>query len=401
MNPPSFIGSSTAEDPKNFIEELQKVFEVMHVADTDVAGTWFDQWKKSRANDATVLSWTVFESAFLGRFFPRELREAKVREFLTLKQEPMSVHEYSLKFTQLFRYAPEMVATMRSRMSLFVAGLSHLSSKKGKAAMLIWDMDIARLMVYVMHVEEKKNLETRKLRLEKHKGPAPSSASAPALRNRSQGGNWAPTCAKCGKNHPGACRDGSNGCFKCDQEGHFMKECPRNRQGNGNRGNRAQSSSVAPPDRATPRGATLGIGKGANRLYAITSRQEQKNSPDVVTGMIKVFTFDVYAFLNPGASLSFVTPYVAMNFDVLPEKLCEPFSVSTLVGESILADRVYRDYVISVNHKSTMVDLVELDMVNFDVILGMVWLHDYYPNRNIAHRLRDRGRRYLCSDKMT
>jgi len=63
--------------------------------------------------------------------------------------------------------------------------------------------------------------------------------------------------------------------------------------------------------------------------------------------MIKVFTFDVYAFLDPGESLSFVTPYVASNFDVLPEKLCEPFWVSTPVGESILAERGYRDCVIS------------------------------------------------------
>jgi len=41
------------------------------------------------------------------------------------------VHEYGLKFTQLSRYAPEMVKDMRSRMSLFVAGLGDLSSKKG------------------------------------------------------------------------------------------------------------------------------------------------------------------------------------------------------------------------------------------------------------------------------
>ncbi|KAG5606531.1 hypothetical protein H5410_028023 [Solanum commersonii] len=67
-----------------------------------------------------------------------------------------------------------------------------------------------------------------------------------------------------------------------------------------------------------------------------------------------------------------------MNFDVLHEKLLEPFSVSTPIGESILAERVYRDCTISVNHKSTMADVIELDMVNFDVILGMDWLHSCY-----------------------
>ena len=49
--------------------------------------------------------------------------------------------------------------------------------------------------------------------------------------------------------------------------------------------------------------------------------------------MIQVFNFNVYALLDRGASLSFVTPYVEMNFDVLPEKLSEPFSVSTPIGD--------------------------------------------------------------------
>ena len=47
------------------------------------------------------------------------------------------MHEYGLKFTQLSRYAQEMVKDMRSRMSLFVVGLGHSSSKEGRAAMLI------------------------------------------------------------------------------------------------------------------------------------------------------------------------------------------------------------------------------------------------------------------------
>ena len=83
------------------------------------------------------------------------MREAKVREFLTLKQEFLSVHEYSLKFTQLSCYAPEMVADMRNRMSLFVVGLSRLSSKESRAAMLIGDMDISRLMVYVQQLRKR------------------------------------------------------------------------------------------------------------------------------------------------------------------------------------------------------------------------------------------------------
>lgn len=48
-----------------------------------------------------------------------------------------------------------------------------------------------------------------------------------------------------------------------------------------------------------------------------------------------------------------------------------PFSISTLVGEFILVERVYLNIVISVNQKDTIGWLVELDVVAFDVILGV------------------------------
>ena len=106
-------------------------------------------------------------------------------------------------------------------------------------------------------------------------------------------------------------------------------------------------------------------------MYALNNRQEHENFPDVVTGMIQVFDFTTYALLDLGSSLSFISPYVFMNFDIIREQLSEPFSVSTRVGESILIERVYRDCPISASNKSTMTDLVELDMIDFDVILGM------------------------------
>lgn len=70
--------------------------------------------------------------------------------------ESMSVHEYSVKFPQLFCYALEMVGDMYSSIILFVSGLSCQQSKEGKATILIGDMDITRLKIHVQQVEEDK-----------------------------------------------------------------------------------------------------------------------------------------------------------------------------------------------------------------------------------------------------
>ena len=48
-----------------------------------------------------------------------------------------------------------------------------------------------------------------------------------------------------------------------------------------------------------------------NHFYALRSRGEQEISPDVVTGMLKIFSIDVYAFLDPGTILYFATPLIA------------------------------------------------------------------------------------------
>ena len=157
-----------------------------------------------------------------------------------------------------------------------------------------------------------------------------------------------------------------------------MKECPKNSQCSWNMGNKAQSSLVAPLDRAAPRGASSSTSGGANCVYVITSYQEQENTVDVVTVMIKVFTFDFYALLDTWECLSIVTLYVLNMFEILPEKVCYPFYVSTPVGESILEERVYPDWPISIYIKNTMADLVEFYMVDYDVILGMECLNACY-----------------------
>lgn len=69
--------------------------------------------------------------------------------------------------------------------------------------------------------------------------------------------------------------------------------------------------------------------------------------------------------------MSFVTLYITVNFRVSPKILPDPFLVSTLMGKSIIVRRVYRNYPIMMSQKFTSADLVELEMMNFDVILYM------------------------------
>ena len=51
-----------------------------------------------------------------------------------------------------------------------------------------------------------------------------------------------------------------------------------------------------------------------------------------------------------------------------------PIRVSTPVGESVILEKVYRSCLVTFVGSNTHVDLIILEMVDFDVILGMTWL---------------------------
>ena len=72
-----------------------------------------------------------------------------------------------------------------------------------------------------------------------------------------------------------------------------------------------------------------------NRFYALKGREEQEKSTDVVTGMLQVFSTSVYSLLDPGSTLSFVTPLLAVTFKIFLAILHDPIVVSTPLGENV------------------------------------------------------------------
>ncbi|XP_070045146.1 uncharacterized protein [Nicotiana tomentosiformis] len=114
--------------------------------------------------------------------------------------------------------------------------------------------------------------------------------------------------------------------------------------------------------------------------------QSLEASPNVVTCLLTVQSHNVYARIDPGSTLSYVTPYISMEIGIEPKQLYESFFVSTPVGESIIAARAYTDCVVMVRGRDIMVYLIELGMVDFDVIMGMEWLYSGFSKHDCRTR---------------
>ena len=90
--------------------------------------------------------------------------------------------------------------------------------------------------------------------------------------------------------------------------------------------------------------------------------------------MLQVIYIGVYDFIDPDATLYFVTTLIPRKFDIFPYILNEHFIVTTPIGEIVVAKRVYRNCPIILPSKDTYVELVELDIVNCDIILRIVFV---------------------------
>ncbi|XP_070013893.1 uncharacterized protein [Nicotiana sylvestris] len=161
-------------------------------------------------------------------------------------------------------------------------------------------------------------------------------------------------CPKCGRFHTEACYLDIPVCYRCRVRGHIQRDCHAPRQGTGRGFAQPSSSSAATPSVRPPalagRGSIRGEARGRSgpsRFYALSGRQSVEASPDVVTGILSVQAIDCYALIDPGSSLSYVTSFIASSFGVEPEQLHKPFSVSTPIGDSITAARVYRNCVVT------------------------------------------------------
>ena len=66
----------------------------------------------------------------------------------------------------------------------------------------------------------------------------------------------------------------------------------------------------------------------------------------MVAGMLQLFSTSVYALLDPGSTLSFVTPFLARTLEIFPEVLHDPIVVGKFLAEIVRTKRVYKDHTI-------------------------------------------------------
>lgn len=125
-------------------------------------------------------------------------------------------------------------------------------------------------------------------------------------------------------------------------------------------------------------------------VYAVIGRDEEA-SKAIVLGTISLFAYPTCVFIDLGSTHSFISYAYARHASSLPVMLDYVLHVSTSLGKSFLANLVFQSCAIMVGDLELLVNLILLDIKDFDVILGMDWLTviaNFYFKEVVFHILR-------------
>ncbi|XP_073152343.1 uncharacterized protein [Henckelia pumila] len=291
---------------------------------------------------AGPITWQQFKDTFLKQYYPAEVKLQKLSEFENFTQAPdMSVVEYTSKFNSLGTYAPTIMADDILKMHRYKRGLS---SRIQTALAVYQATSFADLMGAAIRAEtdinrrEDENKNKRPLSGQYSQGKQPYKKP-----NQASGEPRtllpAPTIKK----------------PKCALPAIpvILENVGRNATSNKPRDHKENKPNA--------------------RVFALTQEEAEKSN-DVVAGTILINQSLAYVLFDCGATHSFISKRFAKKLGLIPEILVEPFRVATPTSKAIETHRVHRDCIIGISEHVFQAELIQLNMVEFEAILGMDWL---------------------------
>ena len=200
-----------------------------------------------------------------------------------MEQGDITVAQYEAKFTDLSRFAPQLIAIEEKKTLKFQDGLKpYLNNKIYILKLSVYSGVVDRALI-----AEKDNKELQQYREQQRKSSKSDGAHDnqepkmfSSIESHIKGElvqNLDVTCSICGKKHwSKPCYKESEACFDCGKHGHIIRDCPENKKfiiGKPKKENKM--------DKQKPR---------VQGWMFATTHQDTQATSDVAIGTIQIYT---------------------------------------------------------------------------------------------------------------
>ncbi|KAL5554728.1 hypothetical protein UlMin_042129 [Ulmus minor] len=346
QHPPIFEGSSDPLVAEEWLRSIEDIFNFMRLNDHERVLCAIYMLRK----DARFW-WDVY-------FHPVVL-QGKVEEFNNLCQGNLSVTEAIKRFDQLARLVPHLVTDERERvrrmMRMFRPGIMTIADAGDHGP-----QTVAECIDRALHAEfcEKENLREQ------------VSNNSSAQNPQSNNNNYARINTRYQNNRGRDNNQGRSGSNRHDK-----------RKGNPAGGsNSNQNKKNKPNNQSSTYPTCPKCGKlhpGQCRLGTTLCYTSEAEPSTVVSGQLIVASIPAYVLIDSGATHSFASEMFAIRIDRCHYQSDGMFSTTLPSGEVMLSTCWLRAVPMIVDDRELFVNLIVLDMHDFDVILGMDWLSKY------------------------
>jgi len=130
------------------------------------------------------------------------------------------------------------------------------------------------------------------------------------------------------------------------------------------------------------------------------TKNEASNSGIVITTTLFLNEQPLYALFDAGAMHSYMSTSVASRLELLSHKVHVDLSIGLPLGETIACPHMYKNCPLFIGGEILMADLIQFDLSDFDLILGIDWLSVHqakidYGNQMVSLVSRHGGKVYF------
>ncbi|XP_024971936.1 uncharacterized protein LOC112510818 [Cynara cardunculus var. scolymus] len=331
-----YAGQSDPELAMQWIQNTEKVFQI----------TEFDVGR--------------IQKRFFEQYCPIDLQRRLEKEFLDLKQGKMTILDYETEFNKKARFVQRFLSSEQDKIEHFIGGLR----KEIRSVVVTRDVSsFSKIVEYVQYCEYELSIPDDNESMSK-RPQTERMMSTPTQRRAHQ------------EIVGGAKRHTKAGVIQIDLLlnafvavkvlGHRIKDCPRIKKDE-------SKALVQQPTRVGTSTQKEEVPRAQARAFQITAAEALKE-PDVVTGIFLLNDTLACILFDSGAINSFVSLYYTQYLDFVPIMLEKPFNVDTANRVTLVADKVYKDCKLDLDDHEFTVDLIPMDIHNFDVVIGIDWL---------------------------